>query len=211
MSEYLEKTFRVLTFFSEVPLTCQRVYSFSQGWEQTVTREYSACVAPRMVGGCFSLSSLLQALLAASGQAELCSWTDRKRRFGRLSCLVQSDELQSLSLTIYTNICESPWRQVQTAPLPIFLASLPQRYWECGAYVARRSKDLLSSGRHKEESYRQPMKSRHSGLKATSCKPGIPHEHVQPLVKPAWPQLGCSSWSRHNCMDLSHLCTALQT
>lgn len=35
------------------------------------------------------------------------------------------------------------------------------------------------------------MKSRHSGLIATDCKPSILHEHVQLLMKPAWPQLGC--------------------
>lgn len=36
MSEYLEKTFRACPYVSEVPLTCQQVYSFSQGWEQTL-------------------------------------------------------------------------------------------------------------------------------------------------------------------------------
>lgn len=104
MSEYLEKTLRALIYFSQVPLTRQQAFSFSQSREQTATHEYSSCVALGTIGGCFSLSSLLQALLAASGNAEVCSWTDIKGRFGRFSSPVQSDELQSLSLGNYTNI-----------------------------------------------------------------------------------------------------------
>lgn len=45
---------------------------------------------------------------------------------------------------------------------------------------------------------------RHSELAATSCKPSILHEHVQPLVKTAWPQLGHSSWLWRVYVDLCH-------
>lgn len=82
---------RVLTFLKF--LTHQEAFSFSQGWERTVTHEYPSCVALRMIADCFSLSSLLQALLASSGHPEVCSWTDGKGRFAgfllrcsRMSC-----------------------------------------------------------------------------------------------------------------------------
>lgn len=55
MSEYLEK---ILTYFFRVPLTRQQAFSFSQGREQTVTHEFSGCVALSMMGGFFSPSSL---------------------------------------------------------------------------------------------------------------------------------------------------------
>lgn len=48
---------------------------------------------------------------------------------------------------LYKYLCESPWRQVQMAPLPfllyVYMASPPQRHWEYGTYVARRSQGDL--------------------------------------------------------------------
>lgn len=116
--------------------------------------------------------------------------------------------ISSLYYWLYKYRCERPWKQLRTAPLTflllfVYVASSPKRYWEHGACVAR-SKDLLSSGRHNTESYRHHVKSRHSGLIATSYKSSILHEHLQPLVKTAWPQMGRSSWLWHVYMDLCH-------
>lgn len=82
VSGYFERILRVRPHFFQVPLTCHSAFSFSQVWEQTVTHKYSSCVALRMIGGCSSLSSLLQALPAALGHTEVCSQTDMKVDLG---------------------------------------------------------------------------------------------------------------------------------